>query len=193
MKYRTLINYAFLFLLTFLTACSTTSTTPVDNTPDPLTLKVATSFLNNIEAGKLALLGFNQSIVEQAKSNPGLAEVMSRVFSDIDDNFFVGIAAPIYAKHLPYETLEKIDKHSERESIQRFFKIIFEKIGSGEKIDNKALASQFNADELIEIIKLGSSDAFNEMKTKLPTINNEIAVQSKLVGEKMMLDFIKNN
>ena len=42
-------------------------------------------------------------------------------------------------------------------------------------------------------MKLGANESFIEMKAKLPIINNEMAVQSKMLGEKMMMDYIENN
>ncbi len=190
MKSHLLIGITFLFLLTCITGCKTT---PVDSQPDSATMTVARSFLNNIEAGEIALMGFDSAMAEQGKSSPGLAEIMNRVFADMDSTIFVEMAATIYAKNLSYDTLAEVERHSQKESIQRFFKIIFNKVISGEKIDNKLLLSQFNADELLDIMKLGANESFIEMKAKLPIINNEMAVQSKMLGEKMMMDYIENN
>lgn len=184
--YRYLCRFLMSILFCFMaTACATA---PATNAPPSVHVVTAKRFVHSWGASDIAMAAFQHSLDNEAKSQPGMAELSRRVFANIKAEDFENIIARVYARHLTQDNLAKLTQFTESRTGNRFFRAAIAADKQGNKTD---IMSQFNADELTEIMKFSQSDAFAAMKQALPTINRELADEGRHMAETAMRDYIK--
>lgn len=189
---RLLIFYKFLVLFLFtwvITACATASKL---SSPSPEHTEAAKQFLHNLGLGEHALATLRQTIGDTAKKQPGLAEVMRRAFEELGSDDFEDLGAQVYARHLRHEHLTELVRFSESSTGIRFFKTVIASVLGGERATKEDLMRQFNADELTEIMRFAQSDASAALNRQLPSINQELAVESRRLGEAKIREYLHN-
>lgn len=195
-----------LMVVVFLSGCGSTPTTNVkpattaNNREAPVVFTqediarqgTAKRFLHNIGAGDLMVASFEATMEEQARKQPELAELLNRAFADLSQDDFESAASEVYARHMTHKDLVEIADLSEKDSIKKFFKEIFDGVLTGKPVDQNALIQKFSAEELTDIMELSLSESFLKLKKVLPTINKELKVAGKKLGEKTLKEYIKN-
>lgn len=183
--------YRFLVLATLffaLTACVS-----VPKAPDSEHLAVAKRFLRSIDAGEWVLLSIQRKIDEDSKEQPGMTELARRVFADLTADEIENVASDIYARHITQEHLLELAQFAETQTGKRFFKIGFDRAFNDTPQSPEEVMRQFNADEIVEIIRFGQSDAAAEMKQELPAINQELSQTARELGEKKMKEYLEHH
>lgn len=195
MSYPSAFKIIFLLWMALFTACTTTPRVQqvhpvkVKNTKQ---IEVARSFLRNIGAGKLALNSFNKAMEEQSAEQPGLTAVVQRAFKDINEETLLDLAANVYSRHVSLADLIVLENYSQDEVIQRYFNVIFDQLQTNEKISEKEFFKQFDEDGITKIMKFAFSDSFGRLQSALPSINKDLADESRMLGERVMRDYIKS-
>lgn len=164
---------------------------PVVKVPSAEQEATAQRFLNQVGVGELAIRGYRDELQRMAREQPGMAELVERVFADFKPRRFEQMAATVYARHLSLEHLSELEQYSRRPAIKRFFAVIFEAIASGEPVDNQALMRQFNADELTEIMRFSSSESVTALKQVQAQINQELSEASRQYAEAAFARYMK--
>jgi len=183
-------NFSVIFLLVLFVA-SGCATAPTVQVLDPTHVATAKRFLQNIGAGELAMTSFKRELEKKSEEQPGMTGLLQRAFVDIDKNYFEDLIAETYSRHVTHKDLIEIAQFSESPTIKRFFNVVFEGVLSGEPVSGENIMSQFNADELTEIMKLSMSESFIRMKESLPEINREMSQLSRKLGGDIVREYIK--
>ncbi|MEH6367794.1 MULTISPECIES: hypothetical protein [Pseudomonadaceae] len=185
-------------LLCTLSACSTApaSQTPHQAKPDythisPAHLSAAKAFLNNIGAGHMAMLGYQAGLQEMAQEQPGMAELVARVLSDVTPDDFLYMAATAYAHYLSEQQLNELARLSEDPAIAELFQTVAQHEVQGKQLDSDEMAKHLNADQLTAILRFGQSDSARAMKQALPDINRDMEAQVKAFAEDKMIRYLK--
>ncbi|MDH5435026.1 MAG: hypothetical protein OEY19_13865 [Gammaproteobacteria bacterium] len=189
MNYR---NYTFIILILGFLSLSGCQTLQVEPKPDNDIPKItiAKRFLANIGAGKLVLEGFTRAIESGAKQKSGLAELVKRTFTDIDEEFLLDMTAKVYSKHLKIEDIKELADYSENPTIQKFFKITYTNRSNAEKSDDSFM-KHFNADELTELLLFSESKGFQSLSKALRAINVDLMIEGKNLGEEKLREYLQ--
>ena len=196
-----------LLLLCLIAGCSGTPVTPnatqanatppsVAATPKAPAAKNATfaaaqRFMNGLGAGELIQTVMRREMEKTAKDQPGITELIKRVFADTSTSEFADLAAGVYARHLNQADLEGLATFSETPAGSRFFKSAMGTMLAGEKLDSNVLMRQLNADDLTEIVKFSQSPEFASMQAKLPLINKEMREEGRKFGDRKLQEYMK--
>ena len=172
----------------FVAACAST---PVSQDPDPQHLAVAKRFLHSWDAGDIAMKVFQRNLEQTYKDQPGVAELVQRAFADVTEEDFENLAARVYVRHLDQEELSELAQFTESPTGNRFFRMSVAGAIEGNAVSGEDIASQFNADELVEIVRFSKSDGFAALQQALPTINRELGEEGRLMGETRMREYLE--
>lgn len=133
--------------------------------------------------------GLQRMLAEDAKKQPGTAELTRRALANFKKDDAENLIAKVYARHLSQAHLAELAKFSESRAGNRLFKIAFANVLEGKK--DQDMAQLFNADELTEIVKFSQTEAFSAATKALPVINRELAEEGRKLGEAAMREYIK--
>ncbi len=173
----------------FISGCTTTPIATAENNKE---LAAARHFLHNVGIGDLAMNFFLRTQEQIANEQPNIASITKEAFANVNSKDFEGLISEVYAKHLSHKDLKEMASITEDPAIQKFFKIIFDKLLSGEKIDNKELIGKLSTSELTAVLKMSTNESFLQMKKALPTINKELAQKGEAWGEEVLANYLKN-
>lgn len=199
MQVRLRLSAVFMLVLFFVVGCETTHYAPQPvpqqsqqrlNQQDPQHVATAKRFLNNIGAGQVMLDVTLAEFDSMALKQPGLADLAQRSFADVTVDDFEMMAAPVYARHLSHENLAELEQLTQKPELKRFFATVFSAHRSEMPFDEEALMQQFNADELIGIMKFSMSESFQNMHKMAPKINHDLARAAAAFGEATMRDYV---
>lgn len=183
--HRVLAPVVFSFLVA---ACAST---PVSQGPSPEHLDVAKRFLHSWDAGAVAMMGFQRELEQNAKDQPGLSELLGRVFADFTQDDFENLAAQVYVRHLSQEHLAALAQFTESPTGNRFFRMAIASAVEGKPVNREDAMRQFNADELVEIVRFSKSEAFLALKEAQPSINRELAAEGRRLGEMKTREYLE--
>ncbi|MCB1616225.1 MAG: hypothetical protein KDI30_09450 [Pseudomonadales bacterium] len=141
----------------------------------------------------MALISMQMEIERIADDQPGLAELMHRAYANIKEEDFEAVAATIYARNLSYEDLKELAYYAEKPAVNRWFRVIFSELVKGAALNERDIIRQFDADEIVDIMRFSQSESFARMTKALPKINRELSLAGKELGESVMKDYIKQH
>jgi hypothetical protein len=157
------------------------------------TFVAAQRFMNSWGAGDLIQTVMQREMEKNAAEQPGVAELMKRVFANTSKDEFTDLAASVYARHVNQADLESLATFSETPTGNRFFKSVVGAVLATGKVDPNTLTRQFNANELTEIYKFSQSPSFLAMQAQLPLINKEMGEEGRKFGERKLKEYMKRN
>lgn len=166
--------------------------TSITKAPETEHLITAKRFLHGFNAGEIALNALRKEQDRQAVAQPGVTELTRRAFADLDAEKFENLAARVYARHLTQKQLLDLANFIESDAGGRFFNQSIKMGLEGKSTNATDMMKQFNANELIQIMKFAQSETFMSMTQKLPTINAELKVEAGLLGEAIMRKYIQS-
>lgn len=184
-------RFLILVLLSFLMAACATA--PGNQNPESEKIATAKRFLHSWDAGGIAMAAFRQKLESESMGQPGMGELMRRVFADFKGEEFEDLAAPIYAHHLTQAHLTELARFTDSKTGNRFFRLIIKSAAEGKPNTQNDVMRQFNADELTEIVKFAQSDAFVALTRELPAINRELGEAGRQFGEAKMREYLKRH
>jgi len=186
----TRITFSLLVLLFFLAGCAQP---PSPHKPDQEKFLFAKRFVHSVGGGKMAMVGMQRKIEEEAQKSPGMAELFRRAFAETTEEDFERMVATVYSHHLSRDNLSELAHFSETPAGKHFFQLAFQRARSGTPITKHSIIRELNADELTEILKFSQSGAATALKLALPEINRELSEEGRRMGETVMRDYIKSH
>lgn len=179
-----------LILSFIIAACASTQ---VAQDPTPQHLAVAKRFLHSWDAGDVAMVAFQRTLQQNHQDQPGLVELMQRIFAEFKAEDFENLAARVYVRHLNQEHLAELARFTESPTGNRFFRMSVGAALEGRNMSGEDAMREFNADELLEIAKFSQSDAFLALKEALPTINRELGEEGRRFAEQTVREYMERN
>ncbi|UCH46456.1 MAG: DUF2059 domain-containing protein [Betaproteobacteria bacterium] len=134
---------------------------------------------------------FQRNLEQTYKDQPGVAELVQRAFADFTEEDFENLAARVYVRHLNQEELAELAQFTESPTGNRFFRMSVAGAVTGKAVNGDDIARQFNADELVEIVRFSKSDGFVALQQALPTINRELGEEGQTLGETRMREYLE--
>lgn len=201
-NFKLALALAFLLVLNVLAGCASQSTVKpfasgkatVDARQKvvaiPANFAAAKRFISSSGSGELMRLAFDRKLKQMATDQPGMAELVRRVFDDFTVEELEDVAAQVYARNLELNHLESLNQFTETPAGSRFFRRIFAAVADGKVVDD-SLMREFNADELTVISKFGLSESSDVLRMALPTINRELAEEARKLGEEKMREYLR--
>ena len=165
-------------------------TLPRQNQQSPEHVAAATRFLNNIGVGQALLETMKSDMELEAINQPGLAEVAQRSLANVTADDYELIAARVYARHVSMDDLLELDRLTQKPEIKQFFDMAFSAHKTGIPMDEAESMRHFNADEIIEIMKLSMSESFNNMNKIKPKIDRDLARALDAFHEAAIRDYV---
>ena len=205
------ILFAFTLLIVCLvSACATTSTggksaannksealTPdakyiaeITRAPDSENVVLAKRFLHSFKAGEIVLWAMKNEMDKQGESQPGLTEVVRRAFDSVDADDFENLCARVYVRHLSRDELFVMANFAESNTGTRFFNQVLGQTLQGKQINSTEVMKEFNADELLEIMKFSTSKEFSSAQLKLAAVNSELGIEGRKFGEAVVREYV---
>lgn len=158
--------------------------------PDSESVTMAKRFLHSFDAGTLAMGSLKQELERQATTQPAMSELVKKSLETIDADDFENLAARVYTRHLNLNELTDLAKFTESGAGGRFMRISIDQAIKGIPADPNEVMRQFNADELVQLMKFLQSDTFGVLQQKIPVINAELKEESRKLGETLMRVYI---
>jgi hypothetical protein len=192
MYYRLCKFLAIIIVSLMVMACATT---PKVKEPDSDHIAAAKRFLKAFEADKLAMIGFKRAMETESKKYPeGVVEFTQRVMSDIKAEDVIDIIARIYARHLTQKHLTELARFSESPTGKRLIRMTTESVMEGippAKAQNEIM-TQFNADELTEIMKfMTTNPASIAMNKAQPMINRDLSEAGRQFVQNKIREYLE--
>jgi hypothetical protein len=152
---------------------------------------MAKRFLHSFDAGGLAMKGLEKELNRQAETQPSMAELTKRALIDIDADDFENLAARVYVRYLNQPQMAELAKFAESEVGGRFMRVSVAQATSGKKVDPQEIMNQFNADQLLFIMKFIQSEPFVAFQQKINIINEDLKKEGEKLGMATMNEYIR--
>ena len=185
--------YCFMVLILLSSLLTSCTTTQVKRGPDQEHIDAAKRFLRAINVEKMAMIALKRAMESGSKEYPeSLVEVFRRAISDDKAEDYMDVIARIYVHHLDKKQLIELARFAESPTGQRFFQVVIDKAVEEDQnnAQNKIL-SRFSEDELTEILKFASSDAFKAMNKAQPEIQREMSEAAPKFFQDKMREYLE--
>lgn len=159
--------------------------------PENEHVAVAKRFLHSFDAGGLAMKSMTEEFDRQASTQNALSELVKRSLEGLDADDFENLAARVYTRHLNQQHMTALATFAESNAGGRFMRISIDQALNGKQANPNELMSQFNADELLQLMKFLQSETFVALQQKIQIINAELKAESGKLGEAMMREYIR--
>ncbi|MFC1839506.1 DUF2059 domain-containing protein [Thermodesulfobacteriota bacterium] len=185
--------YRFLILILLslmITACATSKAVKESESGH---IAAAKRFLRSFNAEELAMVSFKRTMESETKKHPeSVVEVVQRAMSDVKGEDFIDIITQVYVRHLTERQLNELAQFAESPTGQHFFQIAIKNVLEGNRNNAQSeFLSKFNADELTEIMKFASGDAFQAMNKAQPEINREMSEAARKFSQEKMQEYLE--